>query len=145
MEEHLSAPTIAKKGTFPAKVARVIDPYKLVINRGSIHGIRESQRMLVYCVDDEEIKDPDTGKSLGFLELVRGSGRIIFIQEEISILESDRIFEGYRKIPISPFVGSYLSSQFSKIQDYNESLGEALKGTLKPFDNPQVGDLVKPI
>jgi hypothetical protein len=141
----IEASVLSPKGTFPAKVARVIDPYKLVINRGLINGIREDQRMLVYCVDNEEIKDPDTGKSLGFLELVRGSGRIIFVQEEISILESDQIFEGYRKIPISPFSGSFLSSQLSKLQDYRESLGETFKGTLKPFDNPQVGDLVKPI
>jgi len=145
MENTTEAPVLSPKETFPAKVAKVIDQYKLVINKGSIDGIRESQRMLVYYIDKEEIKDPDTGKSLGYLELVRGSGRIIFVQEEISILESDRIFEGYRKIPVSPFAGSYLSSQLSKLEDYRESLGEALKGTLKPFENPQVGDLVKPI
>ena len=56
-----NAPVLAKKGTFPATVAKVIDDYKLVINRGLEHGIREGQRMLVYPMSDEEIKDPNTG------------------------------------------------------------------------------------
>jgi hypothetical protein len=140
METQASAPVIAKKGTFPAKVAKVIDQYKLVINKGKIDGIRESQRMLVYCVDNEEIKDPDTGKSLGFLELVRGTGRIIFVQEEYSILESDRVYEPYKPMP------SLFSSSIGGILDKKrEELREYLQGTLRPFDNPQVGDLVKPI
>ena len=136
MEANTSAPTLAEKGTFPAKVAKVIDPYKLVINRGSIDGIRESQRMLVYSIDNEEIKDPDTGKSLGFLELVRGTGRIISVQEEISILESDQVF----KRPFSPLYPAYMSSQIEM-----ENYYKTLEKTLKPFDNPQVKDLVKPI
>jgi hypothetical protein len=48
MENTTEAPVLSPKETFPAKVARVIDQYKLVINKGSIDGIRESQRMLVY-------------------------------------------------------------------------------------------------
>ncbi len=133
METQASAPVIAKKGTFPAKVAKVIDQYKLVINKGKIDGIRESQRMLVYCIDNEEIKDPDTGKSLGFLELVRGSGRIIFVEEEYSILESDQIVNRL----LSPSYQAYMSTQI-EMQKY-------LEKTLKSFDNPQIGDLVKPI
>ena len=133
MENTTEAPILSPKGTFPAKVAKVIDQYKLVINKGKIHGIRESQRMLVYYIDNEEIKDPDTGKSLGFLELVRGSGRIILVEEEYSILESDQIVNR----PLSPSYQAYMSTQI-EMQKY-------LERTLKSFDNPQVGDLVKPI
>jgi hypothetical protein len=129
MENTTEAPVLSPKGTFPAKVAKVIDQYKLVINKGSIDGIRESQRMLVYYIDNEEIKDPDTGKSLGYLEFVRGTGKIIFVKEEYSILESDSIYPKY--FPPSPL--------FSFSSDILKA------GTLKPFDKPQVGDLVKPI
>jgi hypothetical protein len=141
MEAKTSASTLAEKGTFPAKVAKVIDPYKLVINRGKIHGIRESQRMLVYYIDDEDIKDPDTGKSLGFLELVKGTGRIIFVEEEYSILESDRVHGKYKPIPSFP-VKAITQTLTEK---YMKELAEAFEGKLVSFDNPQVRDLVKPI
>ncbi len=90
MENVTEKPILSPKGTFPAKVVKVIDDYKLVINRGEISGIREGQRMLVYNTSEEEIKDPQTGESLGYLDLVRGTGTIIFVQEKISILQSDR-------------------------------------------------------
>ncbi|WP_013322919.1 hypothetical protein [Gloeothece verrucosa] len=120
-----------RKGTFPASVAEIIDDYKLVINKGEKDGIRKGQRMLVYRVSEEDIKDPETGESLGYLELVRGTGKIIYIQEKMSILESD-------KTPIN----SYWSAFPSQLDKYIEKL---LEGKLLPFENPQIGDKVKPI
>ncbi|MGK7963037.1 hypothetical protein [Crocosphaera sp.] len=128
-----NTPVIAKKGAFPATVAKVIDEYKIVINRGSEHGIREGQRMLVYHISGEDIKDPDTGESLGFLELVRGTGKIIFIQDKLSILESDK----QKIVPISYNYPSSSSNTFTE-----KTIHE--KHTI-PFENPKVGDQVKPI
>ena len=113
MQNVTEAPLLSPKGTFPATVVKVIDHYKLAINRGKHNVIRQGQRMMVYYIDDEEILDPNTGESLGSLELVRGTGRVIFVQDKISIIESDKIID---------------------------KLGKRL-----PFENPQVGDLVKPI
>jgi hypothetical protein len=133
MENVTETPILSPKGTFPATVAKVIDDYKLVMNRGEQNGIREGQRMMVYRIDDEEILDPHTGESLGFLELVRGTGRVIFVQDKISIIETDRK-KTYRKRIENPPLG--LSSYKSEVVESDE---------LKPFDNAQVGDLVKPI
>lgn len=36
MENVTEKPILSPKGTFPAKVVKVIDDYKLVINRGEI-------------------------------------------------------------------------------------------------------------
>jgi hypothetical protein len=140
MENTTEAPVLSPKETFPAKVAKVIDQYKLVINKGKIDGIRESQRMLVYCLDDDEIKDPDTGKSLGFLELVRGTGKIIFVQDEFSILESDEIYQK----SIFPARQKF-EERISSLTKFAVTSDLLREGTLKPFDKPQVGDLVKPI
>jgi hypothetical protein len=119
------------KGTFPAKVAKIIDDSKLDINRGTAHGIRKSQRMLVYCIDDEEIKDPDTGKSLGFLELVKGTGEVVSVQENVATIQSDQ-----EKPYIREFKSPYSSMMGREV--VHESI-------IIPFDNPLVGDLVKPI
>jgi hypothetical protein len=136
MEDLTEAPVIGKKGTFPATVAKVIDDYKLVINKGSEHGIREGQRMLVYNIDDEDIKDPKTGESLGYLELVRGTGKIILVQEKISILESDAVNKPY-------LYPNSLTLSATIIKDLIDQ--KLIEQKRKPFDNPQVGDQVKPI
>jgi translation initiation factor 2 gamma subunit (eIF-2gamma) len=89
--------------------------------------------MLVYNTSEEEIKDPQTGESLGYLDLVRGTGTIIFVQDKISIIETDQK-KTYRKRIENSSLG--LRSYKSEVVESDE---------LKPFDNAQVGDLVKPI
>ena len=133
MENVAEKPILSPKGTFPAKVVKVIDDYKLVMNRGEQNGIREGQRMMVYHISNEDIKDPNTGESLGFLELVKGTGRVIFVQDKISIIETDQKKTYRKRIENTPFA---LSSYKSEVVESDE---------LKPFDNAQVGDLVKPI
>ena len=132
LESTSRRPLESPKGTFPAKVAKIIDDSKLVINRGTAHGIRKSQRMLVYCIDDEEIKDPDTGKSLGFLELVKGTGKVISVQENLAIIQSDQE---------KPYIREFNSPPYSLMMG-KEVVRESI---IIPFDDPLVGDLVKPI
>lgn len=121
-------------GTFPANVIDVSTPNQLVINRGKNNGIQLGQRMLVYCIGSKELKDPQTGKSLGYLEIVRGTGRVVHVQNEISTIESDREKHYTREFK-TPY-----SDYFSGLP--REVIHES---TIIPFDNPLVGDLVKPI
>ncbi|MEM7593335.1 MAG: hypothetical protein AAF383_17770 [Cyanobacteria bacterium P01_A01_bin.83] len=122
----------SKPQIFPATIARIITPTRIVINRGAEHGVKKGQKMLVYSLDENEILDPNTGESLGRLEIYKGTGKIIHVQEKMSTLESDRdkYAEEFSKSLSAPFFRSFPS------QDRNESI---------PFENPQVGDLVKPI
>jgi hypothetical protein len=132
METQASAPVIANKGTFPANVANIINPLQLVINRGKNDGVRLQQRVLVYSVSNEEIKDPNTGESLGHLEIVKGTGRVVHLQDKVATIESDKT-RSYLRKSVSPY-GSFLREQ--EVIEVSE---------LVSFDNPQVGDLVKPI
>ncbi len=105
-----------------ATVASIIDEYKVVINRGKDHGLNEGDRFLVYELT-EEIKDPDTGISLGRLEVTKGTGKVIHLQEKMAIIESNRKIE--------------LGSPFSR--------GFSFKEVHEPFDNPKIGDKAKKI
>lgn len=124
----------SKKGIFPAKVAKVINSTKIVINRGADHHIKLNQKVLVYSTSGEEIKDPETGELLGYLEVYKGTGKVIGIQDKLSVIESDRneyteALAYSRSYPLCPAaIPSNLSIR-NKI----------------PFENPQIGDLVKPI
>lgn len=118
---------------FPAKVVTVINNTRIAINRGSEQKIRLNQRVLVYRLSNEEIKDPDTGESLGYLEIYKGTGKVISIQEKMSIIESDRYETRTVKNTQTMFQGIPIGQP---TYDYKDLLS---------FEDPEIGDLVKPI
>lgn len=72
-----------------ARVAKVLDEHRLVINRGADQGIEAGARFLIYEAG-EEIHDPDSGESLGALELVKGEAVVDHVQARLSILTLER-------------------------------------------------------
>jgi len=116
---------------FPAQIVKIINNTRLAINRGSENGIRANQKVLVYCLSDEEIKDPETGESLGYLEIYKGTGKVIHIQDKMSIIESDR----HRTKTTKGSVYSFLDRE-EKVYDDSDLLD---------FEDPKIGDMVKPI
>lgn len=70
-------------------VVKIIDRYSVVVNKGSNDGVKKGSRFLIFA-EDEEIKDPETGESLGRLEIPKGYAIVESLQEKIAILKSDR-------------------------------------------------------
>ena len=110
---------------YPAKVAKVIDEYQIVINKGKNHEIKKGDRFLIYRLD-EEINDPDTGESLGVLELIIGKGEVIHVQDSMSTLKST----DKKNIKIRNTLGFF--PERTDTEDV-------------PFDGAETGDLAKPI
>jgi hypothetical protein len=128
-----------KQKVFPAQVVKILSGTRLAINRGTEHQVRPNQRVLVYCLSSEEIIDPQTGESLGFLEIYKGTGKIIHIQEKMSIIESDRTQKQLVKRIEKPSLLNSISLSYR--------LGEEIydEEYLLEFENPEIGDMVKPI
>ncbi len=122
------------------KVAKVIDEFTLVINKGERHGLKVGQRLLVYAHGDE-IADPDTKLSLGKLEIVKGTGRITHLQESLATIRSDMTASPARTIR-----KIRQHSPFSNILGMaTEEVEEKLPPEPVAFEAPAVGDLVKPV
>jgi hypothetical protein len=115
--------------SIPAMVAAVISARRVVINKGASDGIKHSQRFIIYQVSAEEIIDPITKESLGRLETYKGAGKVVHIQERMSVLDCD-----------SP--GGYGPRSASLA-----TLSEIMAGHSTPpeFDNPKIGDKARPI
>lgn len=135
---------------FPAKVVEVLDEYNVAINRGLSHGIVNGQRFLLYTLSREEIRDPDTEESLGFLEIVKGTGRITHVQEKMATLTSDKVIPNEKKIVRTTYKDA--PSSFSSTVAFYTPHGstiveEETSGVPKrdAFKNPRVGDCAKPI
>lgn len=124
-----------KKPTFPALVVKVINDFTLTINRGSIHDISEGDKFLVYAIDKEELIDPETNESLGHLELIRGTGIASHVQDKMTTIKSNRYINGGRIIRRQSGALAVIGG---------ETIEESGK-ELMPFDEPQKGDMVKPI
>ena len=114
-----------------AKVIKIIDPYRIAINKGIADGLETGQRFLVYEVG-EELFDPDTNESLGQIEIVKGKGEVVHLQERMSTLETYEIID-YGKIQRKPF-GAF----------FGETIIEN-KQIQKIFNEPAVGDKAKMI
>jgi len=111
-----------------AKVAKVIDGFRVVINKGGLDGVKIGDYYkIISCVG--EITDPDGRGSLGKLEIPKGRGRIIHVQENMSLLESNTP-EAPRKIMLKQ------KSWFGNVVE------EVVTPNIKSFDSPERGDLV---
>jgi len=129
-----NVPPVVKARDFPAYVAKVIDEYTVVINRGADDGVRKGQNYLIYGIEDE-VKDPETGESLGHLELVRGRGSVTHVQSRMATIKSSQ--KTSSKVIKKRNMG-LLSIGAEVVEESNE-------GTTIPFDNVSVGDHAKPL
>ena len=121
------------------KVAKVIDDYKLVINKGKDDGIKYGQRFLIYSLE-EVIKDPDTGEELERLELVKGTGKTIHVQANISTIKSDM-----EELPRKTIRKIKKANAFSMVSGFfgPQEIEEISAPDEVPFDYPKVGDIAR--
>ena len=70
------------------RVAHVSDESTVVVNIGASNGVRRGQRFLFYSIG-EQIRDPESGASLGNLEVVKGIGKVTHVQIHMATIESD--------------------------------------------------------
>lgn len=81
------------------RVAKVLDKFKLVINKGERDGLRLGELFLIYGVGPE-VEDPVTGQNLGPIELVKGRGKVIHLQETMATLRSSEEKPVYSPNPL---------------------------------------------
>lgn len=117
------------------KVVMIMSPYQLVINGGEDAGLKKGQRVLVYGIG-EMIKDPETGEDLEQIEIVRGTGEVVHLQEKIATIESDMSEE--RPVTIKRKSGyGAMASVFGDTEETEINRNDV------PFDDPQVGDSIR--
>lgn len=131
---------ITKERPFPATVAARISAFQVVINRGENDGVKLGKRFLLYTLSENEINDPETGKSLGFLELPKGTGEIVHVQPSMSTLKSDRRGEPQKIVTKSTY------DLFTGILGRSTPTEEKIiPGDPIPFNDPKIGDKARPI
>ena len=118
------------------RVLKIIDEYKLVINKGSNDGVTMDNRFLVYRLGEEMI-DPDTHENLGTLEIVCGEGKPEHIQERFTTIVTNKQSVKNSKTVIK-------HSGFSSFLGTTEETYDPVV-TLIPFENANTDCLFKQI
>ena len=72
------------------KVASVINEREIAINVGTTHGVNVGMYFNVLDIQDEEVKDPDTGEVLGSIERPKVTVRVAHVQERLSVASTYR-------------------------------------------------------
>lgn len=123
------------------KIAKIVDDYTVVINKGAKDGLKVGQRFIIYAYGDE-IHDPDTNESLGMLEIVKGTGKISHLQDAIATLKSDMTEATSKSIRR---IKRQSGMNFNLFGPTSEEIEEANPPLSIPFENPVVGDFVRQI
>jgi len=120
------------------KVAEIIDEYTVVINRGHEHGVEEDMRFVIYD-PGEEIKDPDTGKSLGKFEYVKAKVEVVNVQEKFSMAKTYKTYTmTMPAMPIAQLMGQ-TREELPLDEKTKARLQKDLRTSLK------IGDLLRQI
>lgn len=71
-------------GPVEGKVAKILDEQSVILNVGTAHGVAQG---MVFCIfaPVEEVKDPETGQSLGAWEAVKGYVQAAHPQERLTV------------------------------------------------------------
>lgn len=128
----------------PTMVVKIIDDYKLIINKGRNQGVKDGQRYLIYEIG-EEIIDPNTNKSLGKLEIIKGTGKVVHTQNNMATISSDMKTQPLRSITKKRRGSLYDPLQsLGKFFEPDETI-ELLPAEKVAFDYPKVGDIARQI
>lgn len=73
------------------KVVKILNEYSIAINLGWKDGLADGMNIVVFATGSEELKDPNTGESLGCLELVKARLKVSHVQERCSICTAEAV------------------------------------------------------
>ncbi len=71
-----------------AKVAETLDRFTVVLNVGLADGVERHMEFVIY-EEGPEITDPESGESLGALELVKGRVTVTDVQKQVSVARAE--------------------------------------------------------
>ena len=124
---------------YDGKVASVFSPTQVVINLGSEDGVKDDDPFMIFVYGDE-IHDPDTGKSLGRLEVVKGRGKATHVQDKMTTIETSERVRSRKVIRRRPSPWAGIGTIMAELSGTEEVIED---GPPKEFWDVQEGDLVR--
>lgn len=123
-------------------VVHVIDQENVVLNGGKNYDIKLGEHFIIYGIG-EEIFDPETKQSLGKLELVRGKGSVIHVQDKMCIVKNDEYEDEPATTEIRMFPNMLGMLTYGNRMTEEKKIIKSGKKKLIGFRNVEEGDQAK--
>ena len=120
------------------KIVSIIDPYKLVLNVGTNENVKIGMKFSVFSISEDDIIDPTTQESLGKLEIPKGTGNVIHVQNKMCIIESNQYKQSINRIITKKEKPPVAISSFFEPTTVTEEIPQEKYQI--PFDDVSVGD-----
>ena len=91
------------------KVARVLNAREVALNRGSEDGVEVGMVFKILSAKGSDIKDPDTGESIGSVDIEKTSVKVTTVQERVSVASTFRT----RKVNVGGGLGLINNALFA--------------------------------
>ena len=72
------------------KIARVLNSREVAINKGADDGVEIGMIFKILSTKGSEIQDPDTGETLGSVDMAKTSVKVTSVQERIAVASTYR-------------------------------------------------------
>ena len=72
------------------KVARVLNAREVALNKGSDDGVEVGMVFKILSAKGSDIKDPDTGESIGSVDIEKTSVKVTTVQDRVSVASTFR-------------------------------------------------------
>lgn len=127
-----------------AKVAKILNEFQLVLNVGAQQGVKKGMQFIIF-EEGEEIKDPQSGSSLGRMELVKGEVEVTHVQDALCLVQSKAIQKEAAPTVLSAKLAEVTPSAKSKLEkDFHRLYVKQSDITGLPTARPiSVGDLAR--
>ena len=83
---------MSEKQRIEGKVARVLTARDLVLNRGQVDGVIVGMRFAILNRKGADIKDPDSGETLGSIELPKTFVKVVSVKDHLAVARTFREF-----------------------------------------------------
>jgi cell shape-determining protein MreC len=126
---------------YDALVATIIDEHRVVINKGKQDGVKKGQEYVIFGLGPE-VQDPKTQENLGRVEVLKGRGEVIHVQDNISTVESNE-YDFNQTIIRKKYGGP--GGAFGRFYGAQQKQEEEVEKTKqrKPFDEVSKGDYLR--
>ena len=125
------------------KIVKIISDHEFIISAGLKQSVSEGDRFIIFDRHGEKILDPDSGESLGYLDVNKGTIIVRKVFENMSLASTEPHLVGginNQFAGVNAFIGikqpTPLKVDYSQITPLNESLEPSLI---------KLGDSVKPL
>lgn len=116
------------------RVVKIISDYEIVVNAGSIHGIKKDDELEIF-IPGEEITDPETGETLGTLDTIKANIIVKNVYEKMCVCVNS---ETITRSIFDPLQNLSRTERKKLNVDSTE-----ISGGLNPDRKIRVGDLVR--